>query len=1116
MKKKIRTSIHSGIWPVVVFLVWVVFPVRTVAQQYDLTFPKEGLITRIQKISERYSVNISFDNNLIKGVEVSVLELQQADVEQTLSQTLLSTGFTYRKFSDNTYAIIRGEAQIAQKQAEVVKRQSGTVTDEDGESVIGASIVIKGTSTGTVTDMDGRFVLDAPDSAVLTVSYIGFVTQEAKIDDKNELKIILKEDNQALEEVVVIGYGSARKKDLTGAVSSLDGAELAARQTTQISAALQGVLPGVTVTRSSSAPGAGGSIRVRGITSMRDNAPLVIVDGVATSSINDVHPNDIENLTVLKDAASASIYGARAASGVILITTKRGSKKDIDIDYNYSYSMDFATDMPDYADAVTYMKVVNEREWNGSGAVPEVNEYSIYDKDLIDNYWTLNKQNPDLYPNTDWVGLILKDYAPRQSHQIGITAGSERHQTKVGVGYDNVDGLFEENLSWDRVSLRVNNDITIKNWLKASIDVNMRKTSSVNPAYSPSFQMRYAAPVYAATYSDGRLAGGKDGTNPYGKMLHGGTITANNYVANAKASLTVNPTKDLSLTMVFAPTFNMLKNKQFTKRVMYYTSPDEEIPSGTMDGTANMDLQENRNDNHSYNTQLFSNYIKNIGKHNINAMIGYEDYYYFYESLMASRDQYALPYYPYLTAGPGTFMNNDGDAYENSYRSFFGRFMYNWDMKYYFQFNLRRDGSSRFHKDHRWGTFPSVSAGWIVSEEPFMKNSVPAISMVKLRGSWGQLGDERIGNYTYQSYLSFNNPTLYIGNTPSSGQGASAYQYAIKENTWETTTTTDIGFDLHLLDNRLRISGDYYWKKTKDMLIAVDIPDFMGYSDPYQNIGTMNTKGWETELSWNDRINDFGYHIGLNLYDYRSVMGYLKDTRDYDSSNWTVIMEGEEYLSYYGYLSDGIYQTGDKLEAVTSSIVGAGDIRYKDISGPEGEPDGIISAEYDRVAIGSSLPRFNYGGSIGMDYKGFDFLLAFQGVGKRDAILTEQMVQPVRGDWYNVPEIILGKYWSNYNTAEQNAKAQYPRIMRDANSNNYAASDFWLIDGSYFRIKNITLGYTVPRTLLQKATIANLRLYASLQDFFTVSHFPKGWDPEVSSTGYPITKSVMFGASVKF
>lgn len=1019
----------------------------------------------------------------------------------------------------SAFATVSVEKTISSRSLIALEQQQnivkGIVTDNDGIPLAGVTITIVGTTSGVISNNDGSYFIEAASTDKLAFSFIGMETQEIVVGNQTTINVSLNEDTRVLEEVVVIGYGSVKKKDLTGAVSSLDGDELAVRRTTQTSTALQGVLPGVTVTRSSSAPGTGGSVRVRGITSMRNNAPLVIVDGVAVASINDVNPNDIENLTVLKDAASASIYGARAAAGVILITTKRGSKKGIDINYDYSYSMDFATDMPDYADAVTYMKIVNEREWNGSGAVPGVGEYSIYDKDLIDNYWALNRQNPDLYPNTDWVGLILKNYAPRQSHQIGITAGSEKHQTKVGLGYDNVGGLFEENLSWDRVSVRINNDITIKDWLKTSIDISMRKTSSVNPVYSPSFQMRYAAPVYPALYSDGRLAGGKDGANPYGKMMYGGTITANNYLANAKASLMINPVKDLTVTMVFAPTFNFYKNKSFSNQVPYYTTVDEEIPTGIMDGTITMDLIENRNDNYSYNTQLFANYIKNIGKHNINGMIGYEDYYYFYESLMASRDQYALPYYPYLTAGPSTFMNNDGDAYENSYRSFFGRFMYNWDMKYYFQFNLRRDGSSRFHRDHRWGTFPSVSVGWIVSEESFMKN-IPVISMLKLRGSWGQLGDERIGNYTYQSYLSFNNPTLYVGNTPSSVQGASAYQYAIKENTWETTTTTDIGFDLHLLDNRLRISGDYYWKKTEDMLIAVDIPNFMGYSDPYQNIGTMNTKGWEAELSWNDRINDFGYRIGFNIYDYHSKMGYLKDTRDYNSSDWTIIMEGEEYLSYYGYLSDGIYQTGDELGTVTSSAVGVGDIRYKDVSGPEGVPDGIISAEYDRVVIGSSLPRFNYGGSIGVDYKGFDFLMAFQGVGKKDAILTEQMVQPVRGDWYNVPEIILGKYWSNYNTTEQNQAARYPRIMRDANSNNYTASDFWLINGSYFRVKNITLGYTIPRKLLQKAMIGNLRVYASLQDFFTFSHFPKGWDPEVSSTGYPITKSVMFGASVKF
>jgi TonB-linked SusC/RagA family outer membrane protein len=1084
------------------------------AQTASLSYPKEALAERINKISKDTGATISFDAKPIQGLYVPSLH-SNGNVEDALDKTLSNTNWTYKKVSNNSYVVIpRKPASNAKPKGQL--SVSGIVLDENGEALIGATVEVKNEKRGTLTNENGQYTLSGiSGSAILLFRYIGFETKEVPIEGKQTMNVTLEESEKTLSEVIVIGYGVARKKDLTGSISSLDGTEITNRQNTQISSALQGVLPGVTVTRSSSAPGAGADIRIRGITSMRNNGPLIIVDGIAANSINDVNPYDIENLTVLKDAASASIYGARAASGVILITTKRGSKKNINIDYNYNYSMDFASDMPDYADAVTYMKIVNEREWNASGAVSGTNEYSIYDQDLIDNYWTLNKENPDEYPNTDWLKLILKDYAPRQSHQIGITAGNEKYQTKVGLGYDKVDGLFKSNLSWDRVTARVNNDITINNWLSTSIDVNLKKTSSTNPAYSPSLQMRYAAPVYAGVYSDGRLAAGKDGTNPYGKMMYGGTSDSDKYLAGAKASLTIKPIKNLSITGVFAPTYNFSKDKTFTKQVQYYTSFDEELPTGILDGTKTMSLTENRDDSHSLNTQLFVNYIKEFGRHSINSMLGYEDYYYFNESLMAARDQYQLSYYPYLDAGPETLQTNSGDAYENAYRSYFGRLMYNWNQRYYFQFNLRHDGSSRFHKDHRWGTFPSVSAAWIASEEPFIKN-IPMISMLKFRGSWGQLGDERIGNYTYQSYMSFNNPTLYIGDTPSSVQGASAYQYAIKENTWETTTTTDIGLDLYTLNNRLRFSGDYYWKNTKDMLIAVDIPNFMGFSDPYQNIGKMKTTGWEFELGWNDRIGDLKYGVSVNLYDYKSVMGYLKDTRDYDSDNWTVTMEGSEYLSYYGYLSDGIYQTGDELGATTSSAVGIGDIRYKDISGPDGVPDGSISAEYDRTVIGSSLPRFNYGGSVNLDYKGFDFLLTFQGVGKKDAILTEQMAQPVRADWYNVPEIILGKYWSNYNSDEQNAKAQYPRIMRDANTNNYAASDFWLFDGSYFRIKNITLGYSVPLKLINKMSINKLRIYASLQDFFTISHYPKGWDPEVSSTGYPITKSLTFGASIQF
>ncbi|WEK35516.1 MAG: TonB-dependent receptor [Candidatus Pseudobacter hemicellulosilyticus] len=1021
------------------------------------------------------------------------------------------------KFMLLSLLLVIGLSAVAQKAV-----MKGTVLDDDDNPLENVTVEARlaGDTTGLVTRTDdkGLFVFNnlkadrKYDFRFSSVGFEGYRIGSFLVvgGDNNSLLVRLKEQMKLLEDVVVMGYGTARKKDLTGAIGTVQGEELLERQTTQISSALQGILPGVTVTRSSSAPGAGATVRVRGITSMRNNGPLIIVDGVPVNSINDINPNDVENISVLKDAASASIYGARAAAGVVLITTKRGKGGKISIEYNYNHARDYASDMPDYADAVTYMKIVNEREWNQSGAVAGANEFSIYDEELINNYWALNKQNPDQYPNTDWVGLILKNNVPRQNHQLSFSKGG----TRVSVAYDNVDGLFKNNLDWKRYMIRANNSINFAKWLEATVDIQLRATDAINPVFSPSNQMRYAAPVYAGLYSDGRMAGGKDGTNPYGLMMEGGRVKTSNYLFNGKFALNLKPIKDVTVTGVFAPIYNFEKAKSFSNRVPYYAQWDETEVSGYLEGSNNQNLVEDRNDNHSYTTQVFANYNKSFGGHNLNLMAGYEGYYYFYESVMASRNQFALPYYPYLTAGPGDLKDNDGDAYENAYKSAFGRIMYNWKSKYLFQLNVRRDGSSRFHQDHRWGTFPSMSAGWVVSEESFVKNNLPFISSLKLRGSWGQLGDERIGNYTYQSYIEFNNPTLYVGSTPSAVQGASAYQYAIKNNTWETTTTTNIGIDLGLFNDRLHVTGDYYRKNTKDMLIQVNIPLFMGYTDPYQNVGEMQTKGWDLNLGWQDKIGELSYGVNVNVFDYKSVMGYIRNTQQDNKSDWTLVREGDEYLSYYGYLSDGIYQVGDELGATTSSVVGPGDVRYKDISGPDGKPDGIIN-DYDRVALGGSLPRFNFGGRLNLEYKGFDFMLIFQGVGKTNSIMTTQMSQPVRGDWYNVPQIIVGNYWSHYNTEEQNRKVSYPRIMRDANANNYAASDFWLFDGSYFRIKNISLGYTLPQNTISRLHLNNVRFYVSLQDFFTRSKFPKGWDPEVSSTGYPITKSVLFGVNVK-
>lgn len=392
------------------------------------------------------------------------------------------------------------------------------------------------------------------------------------------------------------------------------------------------------------------------------------------------------------------------------------------------------------------------------------------------------------------------------------------------------------------------------------------------------------------------------------------------------------------------------------------------------------------------------------------------------------------------------------------------------------------------------------------------------VSYLKLRASYGNLGNERIGNYPYQTTMSFTSPSVFSGGSVIGVQGVTNSKLAIEDITWETTTTYDVGMDLNFLRDRLTLNFDWYYKKTRNMLIELDIPSFMGYSAPDQNAGDMNTKGWDLSIGWNDRIGELSYGVNFNLYDYKSVMGDIGDKLTI--SGGTIVASGLEYKAWYGYRADGIFQNTDEVaqSAVTSATVQPGDIRFKDLSGANGVPDGIINNDYDRTVIGSSLPRMNYGGSIFLGWKGIDFNLTFQGVGKRDALLSAQMVQPLYSYWGNVPEFVAESHWSPFNTINENLSAKYPRYSQTTgtSSQNYAVSDFWLINGAYLRIKDITIGYTLPSKWLDAMNIRNLRLSCSLSDFFTICHFPKGWDPEVSSGGYPITKSVVFGASVKF
>lgn len=989
---------------------------------------------------------------------------------------------------------------------------TGSVKNTSGESVPGVTILVKGTTIGTITDSNGNYTLENFTSgSTLVFSFVGMKTQEIKTAGKTNINLVMEDETIGLDEVIAIGYGTVKKQDLTGAVATIGGESIAERKTVRVSQALQGSMPGLMVTRSSSAADASATIRVRGITTISDSNPLVIVDGIP-GTLDWINPDDIESLSVLKDAASASIYGSRAAAGVILVTTKRAKTGQLSLDYNYEYGIDKPTRLVEHADAQTYMRVLNERNWNDAGNVAG-NEFPIYSKATIDNYASLHAESPDLYPNTDWQDLILNDFSTRQSHKLTLTAGSKNIRTKFSVDYSN-NGFLYDGRSYDRLIFRANNDVVINEMLSVSVDLNGVYSTNESPGkdFSPNPATYGVAPIYAAMWTDGRIGEGKSGENPYAWAKFGGFSKAESNSFGGKIAIDFTPIKELKISAIVSPQKYASKDKTFVKQLLYTNYNDPNFNAGFITGATKTKLTESRPDNYSITAQLIANFVKTFGKHNLNVMGGYENYYYFNESLKAYRDNYILTSFPYLDLGNENYQFNNGSAYENAYRSVFGRILYNYNNRYFLQANSRYDASSRFASEYRWGMFPSVSGGWAISEEAFMKDT-PSLSYLKLRVSWGSLGNERIGNYPYQSTIGFGNTLIYRGGTVVSGQSAAVSQYSIRDISWETTESYDFGLDANFFDNRLRLVADYYKKTTKDMLLDLEIPDYIGLENPSQNTGKMNTEGWELSLGWNDKIGELKYSASVNLSDFKSVMGDLGGTQFLGAQ---VKFEGSEFNEWYGFKTDGIFQTQEDVtnSAKLNNNVKPGDIKLLDISGPDGLPDGKISSEYDRVLLGGSLPRYLYGGNIQLEYRNFDFSLAFQGIGKQTVRLTDSMVRPFINQYIEVPQLIVGNYWSKYNTDEQNLKVKYPRVSNTGDANNYSFSDFWLFDGSYFRLKNITLGYNLPKNIGARLKMQNIRLYSSISDLFSIDNYPEGWDPEASS--YWVTSSFIFGVSVKF
>lgn len=994
---------------------------------------------------------------------------------------------------------------------------TGTVTDEDtGDPLAGVTVVVKGSIETVTTNSEGKYMINVPSQeSVLIATYIGYQPMEQAVGQRTVIDMRLVASMSVLEELVVVGYGTAKKSDLTGAVGVVSGEDINKRSSLQVAQALQGSVPGVTVSRTTGGPGDAASIRVRGVTTIGDSNPLVLVDGVP-GNINDVHPNDVESLSVLKDGASAAIYGARAASGVILITTKRAKSGAPRVTYAHESGFDSPTSIPDYVRTPDYMRMINELVWNDNGNTGS--EFPRYSEEQINQYPALHAEDPDRYPDTEWASL-LKPNAYRQSHNLSFMAGNENLRTLVTLGYDNF-GTLTDGRNFKRVNVRANNDIDINRAIALHFNVQYLNTDDERQSgSSPSLTMLRYEPNATAFYADGRVATFRNGENNWARLLRGGTNSMLESSIRGQIGLDIKPVEGLKISGIFAPTFGFGKTKQHIQQVPMTAIDDPDAVTGYVAGRSATSLSEGRAETKAYNAQLLANYTKAIDDHQFELLAGYESNYSFSENLAASRDQYILHTYPYLNLGPLDYRDNSGSASEYASQSYFARLMYNFKGKYLFQSNVRRDGSSRFHRNHRWGTFPSASVGWIISEEGFFEKN-PILSFLKLRGSWGMLGNERIGNYPYQSTVSFANALFHQGTNVISNQTAYIGKYAIEDITWESTTSIDFGLDANFFENKLQLTADYYTKKTSQMLLALEIPDFIGLENPDQNTGEMKTKGLEIALSYRNKIGKLNYAVSANMADSRSIMGDLGGTEFLGDK---VKFKGSEFDEWYGYKSGGIYQTQEEVDnSVTlNARVKPGDIRYLDVSGPDGVPDGVISAAYDRVLLGGSLPRFEYGGNIELSYSAFDLSVVLQGVGKRNSYLDAIMVQPLYGGVLGAPRHVANDYWSPYNTPDENLNARYPRLSEVGSGaqdrfsgNNYVTSDYWLINGAYLRVKNIVLGYSLPESLTNRLKINNLRINCNLIDFFSLNKFPKGIDPELSSSGYFINKSVVFGLSL--
>ena len=1009
---------------------------------------------------------------------------------------------------------------------------SGTVTDaETSESLPGVNILVKGTSTGTSSSLDGEFSLSVPSlSDTLIFTFVGYETQEVPINGRSEIDVALAQQIVAGEELVVVGYGTQRAQNLTGSVATVSVQEAAQLPVPTVTHALQGMAPGLQLLDGGDHPGRNQlDLLIRGQGSLGRGGdtgdagasrPLILIDGLE-GDLATVDVNDVESISVLKDAASAAIYGSRAANGVILVTTKRGSAdRGLQVSYNGYVGTQSPTAWPERVDTETHMRLANlarsnYMQWCLDGRNPNIpidqceshDSYQPrYTEDYIQN--TIAGNDPDAYPSNEWSDAMF-NRAPIQDHTLRISGGNQSARYSLSLNHMTEDGLMA-NTGAERQGVRLNTDFQLTELISGGLDLSGSRRWDILPAeeWAANFYIIHDTPPTRRTrFSDGT----------YGLNLFGRSPLASAEVSGDEQRVFWDGTVTGRLNYEILPGMVEIQTlASFDYGGMdwefFRTDPNyiEEYPSDGYYWGPNYGENRTYTERRSTLRAMVDYEFDLQDTHNISGVVGYEQIANEFEEFRASRDQFYSNELRQLDLGNAVNDGTRGFGNEWALRSMFGRFNYTLLDRYLFEVNARYDGSSRFAEGHRFGFFPSFSAGWRISSEPFF--DVSWVNELKLRASWGQLGNQDVPLYSYYSSINLNIP-YYLGNTSGSqATGGASTSLVNEELSWETTIVTDIGFDATFLDGRLDVTGDIYKRRTEDILLPLAIPDMVGLDAPFQNAGIVENRGWELSVGWQDGIGDFSYSIDVNLSDNQNEVVDLVNTGPYVEGGGlggNVIQEGSPIGAWYGWEAEGLFNSYEQIDSHAQPAgqeTHLGDIIFKDQNG-----DGIIN-DADRTVIGDPTPRYIYGVNLNLGWKNFDFSAFLQGVGKRDQYLGLGFAQgPV---WENYTSQWHKDYWT-----PDNQDARHPAYYSNYNRNYYTTNSWWILDGSFVKLRDLQVGYTIPQDITSRIGIQNVRVYATGKNLWIKHNLGIDLDPEYPWTVgdyVPQTRVISIGANISF